>query len=349
MGQEHPDRVILFVIDGLAVGAPDRIAMPHYNALRQHGAYYHAMHLPLAGHPDKGPDYPWTCSVPNPMLMSGTAFIGTPGIRESMIQHVFDPQETAFIVNAYSYADVSDGFGTYLSKPKQPDAISVDLTIETLAKQDLAFMRVHLQRTGMEGMKVGSQANAHQPDYQNIWHDTSGYRKAVEEADRQLGRLVEWLKSQDLWDGTLLLVCGDHGQADEGWHAPECPPSNTTPLLIAGATVQGPGRYDYCEMFDVAPTIAHAAGRKAPALSHGRILHEAFEPGAQAPAVAQNVERLNKALITFGAMPPAQQAALSDQGFLDLDHLGQWHQTPAAANFEAFTRQQEAIVERVKG
>ena len=43
--QEAPDRVILFIIDGLAVGAPDRIEMPNYNALKKEGVYYQAMHL----------------------------------------------------------------------------------------------------------------------------------------------------------------------------------------------------------------------------------------------------------------------------------------------------------------
>ena len=75
-GQEVPDRVILFIIDGLAVKAPERIEMPHYNALKQEGVYYEAMHLPLPGHPDKGEEYPWGCSLPNPMLMSGTPFVG---------------------------------------------------------------------------------------------------------------------------------------------------------------------------------------------------------------------------------------------------------------------------------
>ena len=105
--QEAPDRIILFIIDGVAVGAPDRFEMPHYNALKKDGVFYQAMHLVLPGHPDKGPNYPWSCSLPNPMLMSGTPFVGADDIRESMIQHVFKPEETAFIVNARSYLDVS--------------------------------------------------------------------------------------------------------------------------------------------------------------------------------------------------------------------------------------------------
>ena len=152
--QKGPDRVILFIIDGLATKAPERIEMPHYNAIKEAGVYYKAMHLPLPGHPDKGPNYPWGCSLPNPMLMSGTPFVGREGIREGMIQGVFEPKETAFIVNARSYLDVSGGFGTYISKPKNPDSLVVDIAIEKMKEQDFSFMRVHLQRPGIEGMKV---------------------------------------------------------------------------------------------------------------------------------------------------------------------------------------------------
>ena len=265
-GQDSPDRVILFIIDGLAAEAPDRIDMPNYSSLKKEGVFYKTMHLVLPGHPDKGPDYPWSCSLPNPMLMSGTPFIGSEGIRTNLIQYSFEPEETAFIVNAYSYLDVSGGFGTYVSKPKNPDSLVIDITIEKMKEQDFKFMRVHLQRAGIEGMRISKEKSADLPDYRNIWHKESRYRKAIEVADGQLGRFVDWLKAEDLWDGTLLIICGDHGQANEGWHEPYSPPSNKTPLLIVGAGVDAPAEYEYCEIIDLAPTIAHMAKKEQPAL-----------------------------------------------------------------------------------
>ena len=149
-----------------------------------------------------------------------------------MIQHAFDPEETAFIVNAHSYLDVSGGFGTYFSKPKNPDSLVIDTTIEKMQKQNFAFMRVHLQRAGIEGMRISKEKNSDQPYYRNIWHEESGYRSAIEIADKQLGRFVDWLKTEDLWDGTLLMICGDHGQANEGWHEPYSPPSSLSLIHI---------------------------------------------------------------------------------------------------------------------
>ena len=349
LAQEAPDRVILFIIDGLSPQAPDRIKMPHYNALKQKGVFYKAMHLPLPGHPDKGPDYPWSCSLPNPMLMAGTPFIGRDGVGKSMIQHSFDPKETAFIVNAKSYLDVSGGFGTYVSKSRNPDSLVIDITTETMKKQDFAFMRVHLQRAGIEGMKVSWEKYADEPYYRNIWHKKSRYRDAVEIADQQLGRFVGWLKAEDFWDGTVLMICGDHGQADEGWHEPYSPAANKTPLLIVGAGVRGPRTYDYCELFDIAPTIAHLLNRKNPALSCGRILKEAFDANQKnAPKVAKSVQRLNEALIKAHGLSEDQKNLLSEAGFMTLDDLGKWHTTEAGADFDKFVIQQEATLERVQ-
>ena len=347
-GQTTPDRVILFVIDGLSTKAPELIEMPNYNALKKEGVYYKEMHLPLPGHPDKGPDYPWSCSLPNPMLMSGTPFIGMEGIRKNMIQHLFEPEETAFIVNARSYLDVSGGFGTYLSKPKNPDSLVIDLTIEKMKERNFAFMRVHLQRPGIEGMKVSWEKYSDQPYYRNIWHETSRYREALEIADEQLGRFVTWLKAENLWEGTALMICGDHGQADEGWHEPYSPQANVTPLLIVGGGISGPRTYDYCEIIDIAPTIAHLGKKKKPAFSQGRILREAFDANQKVPKVAKSVQLLNEVLIKAHALSDEQKKTLSNKGFLTLDDLGKWHTSKVGADFEQFALQQEAHLKSIQ-
>jgi len=292
--QKPTERVILFIIDGLATEAPARIDMPRYNQLKNQGVYYQAMHLVLPGHPKKSSEYPWSCSLPNPMLMSGTPFI--------------------------------------------------DLTIEAMKKQDFTFMRVHLQQAGIKGMRVSKEKYSDQPDYRNIWHEESRYREAVETADEQLGRFVDWLKSEDLWDSTLLMICGDHGQANEGWHEPYSAPSNVTPLLLVGSGVRPATTFKYCEILDVAPTIAHVLKKNQPALSCGRILKEAFNENAKAPKVPQTIRRLNKVLIQANSLPEPQKKRLADKGFLTLDDLGVWHKTEAQSDFEKFTVQQETIL-----
>jgi hypothetical protein len=338
------ERVILFIIDGLAKDAPERIPMPELQKLAEQGCTYSAMHLPLPGHPRDDPRYPWSCSMPNPMLMAGTPFIGAKGIRRSMIQHQFEPEETAFVVNAYSYKDVSNGFGVYLSHPHREDDIVITDTKRLLTESRPIFMRVHLQRAGIEGQKCSKDKYADKPWHHNIWHPNSPYRKACLRADQLLGDFVAWLKERDLWQGTVLLVCGDHGQADEGWHEPYSASSSVTTLVIAGTGVVPGRRFEYCEIFDISPTVAHIAGRAAPALAIGRVLHEAFDPDLQPPQVPQNVSLFNEILRAAQNRSPDQLSVLKQKGFLTIDEISQWHTTKAGTDFPRFLRLQQRLV-----
>lgn len=338
-----PNRVILFIIDGLAVGTLERFKMPALQQLAKEGVHYQEMHLPLPGHPEKSEEYPWTCSMPNPMLMSGSPFIGVKGIRESLIQHQFDGKDTAFVVNARSYEDVSGGFATYISEPHKPDSLVIEKTKEVLLKEKPVFMRVHLQRPGIQGEKVSKEAYADKPYYRNIWHEASLYREACEQADQQLGIFVAWLKEQNLWEGTVLLICGDHGQADEGWHEPYSGSANRTPLIIAGSGVAAARTFDYCEVFDIAPTIAALARRTTPPHAIGRVLSEAFDPKQSPAEYPRLVEQLNEVLIAAHKLSDEKKEVLHKAGFLPLNDICKWHTTEAGADFKAFVTRQKDL------
>ena len=343
-----PSRVILFIIDGLAVGTVERFKMPILQQLAKDGVHYRTMHLPLPGHPEKSEEYPWTCSMPNPMLMSGSPFIGVKDIRESLIQHQFDGKGTAFVVNARSYLDVSGGFATYISEPHKPDSLVIEKTQEVLLKEKPVFMRVHLQRAGIEGEKLSKEAYAERPYYRNIWHETSPYREACEQADQQLGNFVAWLKKENLWDGTVLLICGDHGQADEGWHEPYSAVANRTPLIIAGSGVAAGRSFEYCEIFDIAPTIASLTARKPPTHSIGRVLSEAFDPKQSPPEYPRLVEQLNEVLIAANRLSDDKKETLHKAGFLPLNAVCIWHSTEVGTDFKAFVTRQKNLFESNK-
>ena len=49
------------------------------------------------------------------------------------------------------------------------------------------------------------------------WDDIRGlYDAEIRHMDDQLSRLFGWLKSRDLWDDTLVVVCADHGELHGG-------------------------------------------------------------------------------------------------------------------------------------
>ena len=144
----------------------------------------------------------------------------------------------------------------------------------------------------------------------------------------------------------MLLVCGDHGQADEGWHEPYSPPSSRTPLVIAGTGVAAGRTFEYCEIFDIAPTIAALARRKAPPHSIGRVLGEAFVPAQASPECPRLVEQLNQALIAAHALDGDKKQALEQAGFMPLEALGMWNTTEAGTDFNAFVSRQRTLFER---
>jgi arylsulfatase A-like enzyme len=266
-----------------------------------------------------------------------------------MIQHQFKDKRTAFVVNAQSYLDVSGGFGKYSSKPQSPDAWVLENAKEVLIRDKPIFMRMHMQRPGIEGEKVSKERYADKSYYRNIWHPESPYRSACELADKHLGEFVAWLKEQNLWDETVLLLCGDHGQADEGWHEPYSESSSTTPLIIVGTGIPAGRAFEYCEIFDLAPTIAFLTGVEAPSHSIGRVLREALDATLAAPTPQKNVEQLNRILRASNALDAEKRASLTKAGFLSIDELGLWHTTEAGVDFVAFVSRQRKIYEHQQG
>lgn len=98
--------------------------------------------------------------------------------------------------------------------------------------------------------------------------EQSRYDAEIWHADHQLGRLIEGLRQQKLWDQTVLLVTGDHGEAF-GEHADRWHGTNLyDPQLRPAALLRVPGvtgkRIDAAVTFtDLAPTLARILGDRA--------------------------------------------------------------------------------------
>jgi arylsulfatase A-like enzyme len=87
-----------------------------------------------------------------------------------------------------------------------------------------------------------------------IWH-----------VDRELGRLLRALREQGLWDNTLLLVAGDHGEAfgehDDRWHGTNLHDPQLRPAaLLRIPGVVGKRIREAVTFTDIAPTLARVLG-----------------------------------------------------------------------------------------
>ena len=103
------------------------------------------------------------------------------------------------------------------------------------------------------------------------------YYRLITEVDAAIGRLVDELRAQGVYDNTLILVLGDNGyfQADRGladkWYPYE--ESDRVPLVVRDPRLpsrrRNATRDEFALNIDVAPTIVAAAGLPIPKAMQG--------------------------------------------------------------------------------
>lgn len=257
-----PERVIAFLIDGLHWKAPGKLVMPVFKQLIEQGTYIEKSYMIVPHHPTIG-EYGriHTSSFPNPVLQEGTLFINP---ANKMLQEMFVPAgTTAFIANTKAYVSVSRGFDINIHEPALSDEEVVNRSMELLQQQEIRYSRIHLQTPGNEGRYL-SATSPDQPYYRNIWGEGSPYVRAVEKADRLLGKLIDELKKTGKWESTLLVVTSDHGQSEQGWHPMIDEDSVMTPLVFVGPSVAKNRVLPYFEHTDLSPTITGLMGIEPP-------------------------------------------------------------------------------------
>ena len=100
------------------------------------------------------------------------------------------------------------------------------------------------------------------------------YLAHIESTDAELERLVGWLEQR--WgglDGVTIGVLSDHGQGiGIGGHGHWTPPERLVPCIWWGDGVPAAPLRNDVSVLDVAPTLAHRTGVRAPARSVGECL-----------------------------------------------------------------------------
>ena len=265
-----PKRAILVVIDGLHIDALTRLTMPNCNRLAKQGTTIAKTCVIMPHHPTHGryADV-HTCSYPNPVMMTGTVFLAP---HQKMLQHSF--KKSAFIANTEAYESIAHGY-QFVVQEIGPDSLSVNHALAILADNDVDFMRIHLQDAGTAGYET-FRAATQVPYSGNIWHSESPYKKAIEEADRQLGRLITALEARGELSQTLLVVTGDHGQSAGGWHPMLDEAGWLTPMVFHGPGIKRGVVVEWADQIDVAPTIADMMGVEIPNQDggSGKVLNE---------------------------------------------------------------------------
>ena len=344
-GGQKPTRTIIFIIDGLHWQAPERMGLKNIQTLSAKGTLIERTYLLMPYHPTTGE---WKklhdCSMPNPIMLAGTLFI-TPAHK--LIQESFPTEsKTAHVTNCTAYASLNRGFSLSMVR-NTTDAEAIDFAVRLLETEDIRFMLIHLQDPGTAGFQCGATKEA-VPWKHNIWGKGSPYIAKTRQADRLLGFFVEKLKEIGKWNDTLLVVTGDHGQANTGWHPLLPEDSWITPTVFVGPNIARGRTIAYAEHTDIIPTICDFMGvappNKNPAL--GKILTEITRDAPQQKVKRPQLTReINNGLKEYMLLQ-AQMLLLAEEKdpwlenvlllasrrFYSLDRFTEWHKAGSLEN-----------------
>jgi predicted AlkP superfamily pyrophosphatase or phosphodiesterase len=162
-----------------------------------------------------------------------------------------------------------DGFGRLIERDtldRLEDATGPEDAVERAVRY---FEQSHPQLTFIHLDHVDHAGHKH-------GHGTPEYYRAVEEADRLIGLVIEALKRASMWDRTALLVTADHGgkgtkHGGATMQEIEIPWILRGPGVAAGKELTAP-----VNTYDTAATVAYLLGLKPPDCWIARPVRAAF-------------------------------------------------------------------------
>jgi lipoteichoic acid synthase len=120
-------------------------------------------------------------------------------------------------------------------------------------------------------------ASGQQKNYTPNDSTLNRYLNAVNHSDLVLGKIMEELKRTGLFESTLVVVIGDHGEAfgehDQITHASKIYEENLhIPFILINPAFKGERKTEIGGMVDVAPTIMNVLGFGSPKQWQGESL-----------------------------------------------------------------------------
>jgi arylsulfatase A-like enzyme len=155
------------------------------------------------------------------------------------------------------------------------------------------------------------------------------YYRLITEVDAAIGRIVDELRAQGVYDHTLIVFIGDNGyfQADRGladkWYPYE--ESQRVPLVVRDPRLEparrGTVRGELALNLDVAPTILAAAGLPVPSVMQGRDLATLYR-AARPPAWRDEFFYEHPTITSRDRIPSSQGVIRRDWKYIEWPEFG---------------------------
>ncbi|MBP6210465.1 MAG: alkaline phosphatase family protein [Anaerolineales bacterium] len=263
------DRVMIVSFDGLRPDAIAEAEMDNVLALMESGAYTLSAQtiMPSSTLPSHASMLVGTCPakhivrwneyVPQNGYAIGTDIfdlVHSAGLQTAMVvgkeklRQVTDPSSTDF----FAYVDGTD---------KIEDYFSIDeLAIEQV-QRGFNLMFVHFPDGDLQGHENGWMSRQQIVTYHRD--------------DQSLGRILQALRDNAMYDSTIIIVTSDHGGHDST-HGENIPEDMTIPWIISGPRVVHTQITTQVRTMDTAATAAFVLGLNQPSEWDGAPVFEAF-------------------------------------------------------------------------
>jgi arylsulfatase A-like enzyme/Tfp pilus assembly protein PilF len=176
----------------------------------------------------------------------------------------------------YDHFDFSRLDESNLDEMERPGNVVADVTLDWLAKnsQKKFFLWMHL---------YDPHFPYHPPEPYSGEYAAQPYDGEIAFADEQVGRLLRFLKEKGIYQNTIIVLCGDHGESlgehgekthgffiyNATMHVPLIIrlPENRLPENASARTIADP-----VSLVDLMPTVLDAVGLQIPSQVQGRSL-----------------------------------------------------------------------------
>jgi predicted AlkP superfamily pyrophosphatase or phosphodiesterase len=274
-GAQH---VVVIGVDGLSPDGIQNAATPHLHQMMKTGAStLHARAvMPTVSSPNwasmimgAGPEQHGVTTndwQPNKFEIAPTA-VGSAGTFPTIFGLLRSQRPSSRIACFHDWEGFARLFeqkaADIVEHPKGPEQ-TTHRAIAYLKQKQPEFTFIHLDHVDGAGHDHG--------------HGTPQYYKAVAEADRLIGLVLEGLKEAGMAKNTVVLITADHGGKGKG-HGGTTMGEIEIPWILTGPGVAtGKELTTHVNTYDTAATIAYVFGLKTPDCWIARPVVEAFTP-----------------------------------------------------------------------
>ena len=256
--QDKQPIVVQFIIDGLMKDAAETAiaaGAEHLKYFSEQGVVVEDAYSNSPVGRVKLPDgsEPWGgASPPNIGMHTGTHVFETQELDDIFLSARRNGIKSVY-VGGHTLYDVFKTPDVYYAEI-MPDQKVVDLAIKHIKEDGARLVRLHLQeiRSSWKGPEGKSNPN-------------SNYIKAILNADAELGRLITFLKQEDLWETAYFIISADHGMGilTKSNHLSEQLSSWQIYMNFYGPGIKKGATIPYAESPDVALMTNHFMGLPA--------------------------------------------------------------------------------------